>query len=75
MTRIVTHAELIAEKGTAAIAAATGAPRAHVRVWKHRRIPRSVYAELIEAFPDVTLDVLKAGEPPANDTAPQGEAA
>lgn len=74
----MTHAELIEAKGTAAIAEATGQPRAHVRVWKNRRIPRSAYADIITAFADVSLDMLKAGEPAsraANDAASQSKAA
>lgn len=65
----MSHADLIDAKGTKAIAEATGQPPAHVRVWKHRRIPRAVYADLITAFPDVTLDMLRAGEPSANEAA------
>lgn len=60
---MMTHAELIASKGTAEIAAKVGRPASHVRVWKCRGIPRSVYADILDAFPDVTLDQLKAGRP------------
>lgn len=56
------HSELIAAKGTAEIAAKVGRPASHVRVWKNRGIPKSVYADLIDAFPDITLDALKSGE-------------
>lgn len=59
------HASIIEQKGTEAIAEACGVPRDHVRVWKNRRIPRSQYAFLIDAFPDVTLDLLVSGEPKA----------
>ena len=57
------HADIIAELGTAEVADRLGVPAARVRVWKSRRIPRSSYAELITAFPQVTLGMLKAGEP------------
>lgn len=59
----MTHAEIIEAKGTAAVAAKVGRPPAHVRVWKCRGIPRAAYADLLEAFPDLTLDMLKAGRP------------
>ena len=55
-----TAAELIEEKGDALIAERTGAAIGTVRVWKSRnRIPRSMWAELLTAFPDLTLDRLK----------------
>lgn len=60
---MMTHAELIAAKGTATVAAKVGRPAAHVRVWKCRGIPRAAYADIIDAFPDVTLEMLKAGKP------------
>lgn len=59
----MTHADIIAAKGTSVIAERLGVPAAHVRVWKSRRIPKSVYADLMEAFPEITLEALKAGEP------------
>jgi hypothetical protein len=59
----MTHSDIIDAKGTAAIADRLGVSRAHVRVWKSRRIPRAAYAEIMTAFPDITLDALKAGEP------------
>jgi hypothetical protein len=58
----MTHAEIITEKGTAEIAEKCGVSPAHVRVWKNRGIPRAAYAEIMDAFPDVTLAMLKAGE-------------
>jgi len=61
----MSHASIIEQKGTEAIAEACGVPRDHVRVWKNRRIPRAQYAFLIDAFPDVTLDLLVKGEPKA----------
>ena len=57
------HSQIIARIGTAEVASRLDVPAAHVRVWKSRRIPRSMYAELISAFPSVTLAMLKAGEP------------
>lgn len=60
------HASIIEQKGTEAIAEACGVPRDHVRVWKNRRIPRSQYAFLLKAFPDVTLEILLNGEPKAS---------
>jgi hypothetical protein len=57
------HAEIITAKGTAAIAEKVGVPPAHVRVWKLRGIPRSRFADVLAAFPDVTLDALKQGAP------------
>lgn len=59
------HADIIETKGTKAIAEACRVNLGHVRVWKHRRIPRSAYADIITAFPDVSLDMLRSGEPEA----------
>lgn len=56
------HASLVEQKGAAVIAAKVDVPVTHVRVWKNRGIPRSRYADIITAFPDITLDMLKAGE-------------
>jgi hypothetical protein len=60
----MTHADLIEAKGGAAkVAEAIAVPAVTVRMWKYRRsIPRAAYAELLQAFPDITLDMLKAGE-------------
>jgi len=57
----MTHAKIIETVGTAKIAAITGQPEVHVRVWKGRGIPRSRWADILDAVPDVTLDMLKAG--------------
>lgn len=58
------HADIIEAKGADAVAEKLNVPTGHVRVWKSRKvIPRSRYAFLIDAFPDITLDMLKAGEP------------
>jgi hypothetical protein len=59
----MTHRQIIEVKGTATIAAACNVPPAFVRVWKRRGIPRTAYGFLVEAFPDVTMDLLLAGEP------------
>lgn len=60
-----TPAELIAEKGERVIAKVTDSRLGTVRVWKTRnRIPRSKWAELVEAFPDLTVDRLKGLERP-----------
>jgi hypothetical protein len=66
----MSHSDIIARIGTAEIAAKLDVPAAHVRVWKNRRIPRAMYAELIAAFPEVTLGLLKAGEPGSHGPAP-----
>jgi hypothetical protein len=59
----MTHSQLISTLGTKAIAEGIGVPDGRVRVWKCRNtIPRSAWAELIDAFPVVTLEKLKAGE-------------
>lgn len=59
----MTHADIISAKGAAEIAGRIGVPPINVRMWKSRNtIPRSAWAELIDAYPDVTLDLLKAGE-------------
>lgn len=57
------HSEIVGAKGAKAIADTIGVPASRVRVWKSRGvIPRSAWAELIDAFPDITLEKLKAGE-------------
>lgn len=75
----MTHADIISAKGAAEIASRIGVPSINVRMWKSRNtIPRSAWAELIDAYPDVTLDLLKAGEhqrAAANDAAPARKAA
>jgi hypothetical protein len=59
------HANIIDTKGPLTISEALDVPLGHVRVWRSRKtIPRSRYAEIITAFPDVSLDMLKAGETP-----------
>jgi hypothetical protein len=59
----MTHSEIVSAIGAKAIAERIGVPAGRVRVWKFRNvIPRSAWAELIDAFPVVTLEKLKAGE-------------
>lgn len=58
---INTAAELIEAKGgSAAFAEAIKRDPAAVRMMKHRnKLPRSVWPEIVHAFPEVTLDQLK----------------
>lgn len=57
------HAQIIDTKGAPTISDALNVSLGHVRVWRSRNtIPRSRYADIITAFPDVSLDMLKAGE-------------
>lgn len=52
-------AELITDKGVSPIAEATKAQPVTVRMWRYRnQIPRSVWPELVRAFPDLTLEKL-----------------
>lgn len=53
--------QLIEQQGGATVfAAAIGRKANAVRLWKFReRIPRSAWPEIVEAFPSLTLDVLK----------------
>lgn len=72
MTR--TAAQIIEEKGgSAAFAKACGVEPSAVRMMKHRnKLPRSAWPEIMTAFPDLTLEVLKATEAataPARDEA------
>lgn len=58
------HSEIVGAKGAKVIAEKLEIPVGRVRVWKFRNvIPRSAWAEIIDAFPDVTLEMLKAGKP------------
>lgn len=60
----MTHSEIVGSLGAKTIAERIAVPAGRVRVWKTRNvIPRSAWAELIDAFPDVTLDMLKSGAP------------
>lgn len=49
--------------GTEAVAEKVGRRPAAVRMWVHRgRVPRSIWPDLLDAYPDLTLDELKALE-------------
>jgi hypothetical protein len=49
-----------AKGGSTAVAEAIGRKPGAVRMMKHRqRIPREVWPELVDAYDDVTLDMLK----------------
>jgi hypothetical protein len=49
-----------ARGGPSAVAEAIGKTAGAVRMMKHRgRLPREVWPEIVEAYPDVTLDELK----------------
>lgn len=59
----MTHSEIVEALGAKTIAERIDVPPGRVRVWKFRNvIPRSAWAELIDAFPAITLEKLKAGE-------------
>ena len=59
----MTHSEIVSTLGAKTIAERIAVPAGRVRVWKFRNvIPRSAWAELIDAFPGITLEKLKAGE-------------
>lgn len=52
-----------AQGGTQTFAEKVGRTPNNVRVWRHRGVlPRDAWPEVLEAFPDVTLDALKATE-------------
>lgn len=52
--------QFIERKGAQAVAVATGRTVGAVRVWKHRnRFPREAWLELSQAYPELTLVVLK----------------
>jgi hypothetical protein len=69
-----TVAQIIEGKGgSAAFAKAIGLEASAVRMMKHRnKLPRAVWPEIMTAFADLTLDVLKGTEIAASD---QDEAA
>ncbi|MGH1574333.1 carph-isopro domain-containing protein [Methylobacterium sp. P31] len=56
-----TAAQIIDDKGgPTAVAAKVGRTPGAVRVWKHRDVfPREAWPEILEAFPDITLDQLR----------------
>lgn len=58
------HAEIIDSVGAIAMAEKLRMKPARVRMWKLRKcIPRSAWPEVVEAFPSLTLEKLKALEP------------
>jgi hypothetical protein len=59
-----THRDIIQEAGGArAIAEKLKMRPETVQMWRHRRrIPRTAWPELIEGFPQITLEALKAAE-------------
>jgi hypothetical protein len=58
-----THVQIIDSLGASAMAAKLSLKPATVRMWKFRkRIPRTAWPELIEVFPDLSVEVLKAAE-------------
>lgn len=57
------HAAIIEKLGAGPVADAVGKTPVNVRVAKNRRsIPRSWWADLMHAFPAITLEMLKSGE-------------
>lgn len=59
--------------GSAAVAKAIGVEPSAVRMMKHRgKFPRAVWPEIMTAYPDITLEVLKATElePPGPPPSP-----
>lgn len=51
--------------GTQTVASKTGHTPGNVRKWRCvRKLPRSVWPEVLEAFPQVTLERLRALEAP-----------
>lgn len=59
-----THVQIIQDLGgPAALADRLNIKPTRVRMWKQRkRLPRSVWPELIEAYPDLSVETLKAAE-------------
>lgn len=56
-------AELVKEKGANNIASALGMKPGTIRMWRKRdRIPRTVWPDLTEAFPDLDTPTLRAIE-------------
>lgn len=71
-----TPIELIdAKGGPAKIARDTGHKAGAIALWRHRnKIPRNAWPEIMEAYPDVTLAVLKAMEASSGGAAEAGAA-
>jgi hypothetical protein len=58
-----TPAQVIEGKGVEAIAEALKKRAGTVRMWKHRNVlPRSIWPELTQAFPDLTIQTLQEVE-------------
>jgi hypothetical protein len=54
---------IVAKGGNAAVAAATGYSAGAVALWRHRKkLPRTAWPEILEAYPDVSLADLRAIE-------------
>lgn len=60
-SEIATASQFIDEKGgPAAVASKVGRKPGAVRAWKHRdALPRDAWPEIVDAYPDMTLDRLK----------------
>lgn len=57
------HADIIKQMGATKMARKLDMKPARVRTWKLRnKIPRTAWPEVVEAFPDLTLEKLKASE-------------
>jgi hypothetical protein len=58
------HLQIISDLGgPAAIADTLNVNPVRVRMWKQRKkLPRSVWPELIEAYPALSMETLKAAE-------------
>lgn len=68
--------QFIETAGAAEIATATNRTLGAVRVWKHRkRFPREAWLELSQAFPELTLEVLRKLEPAKPSKRPKRKAA
>jgi len=69
-------AQIIDEKGgPAAFASKVGKRPGAVRAWKHRNtLPREAWPEIIQAFPDLTLERLIAVEAAQAALAPRSAA-
>jgi hypothetical protein len=56
-------AQIIDDKGLAAMAERLRKNRETIRMWRWRnRLPREAWPEIAAAYPDLTLDALKASE-------------
>ena len=58
-----TAAQLIAETGVRTLSEKLGVEQTTIRMWKSRnRIPRSAWPDLMDAFPAITIQVLRQTE-------------